>query len=161
MFLNKRKVIFPISVVSLLFLLIFNQVSSQELKVIDGDTIHLNGEKIRFTGIDTPELKQTCIKEGVIDECGVTAKKILIDKIANNNVECISEGKDQYKRTLAECFVNNESLSSYLVRSGYAFAYRRYSKKFIPDEDYARINIIGMWSMKFDYPWDYRKLMKN
>tara|TARA_B110000093_G_scaffold162011_1_gene183743 strand:- start:226 stop:711 length:486 start_codon:yes stop_codon:yes gene_type:complete len=161
MFLNKRKVIFPISVVSLLFLLIFNQVSSQELKVIDGDTIHLNGEKIRFTGIDTPELKQTCIKEGVIDECGVTAKKILIDKIANNNVECISEGKDQYKRTLAECFVNNESLSSYLVRSGYAFAYRRYSKKFIPDEDYARINTIGMWSMKFDYPWDYRKLMKN
>ena len=161
MFLNKRKVIFPISVVSLLFLLIFNQVSSQELKVIDGDTIHLNGEKIRFTGIDTPELKQTCIKEGVIDECGVTAKKILIDKIANNNVECISEGKDQYKRTLAECFVNNESLSSYLVRSGYAFAYRRYSKKFIPDEDYARINTIGMWSMKFDYPWDYRKLIKN
>ena len=161
MFLNKRKVIFPISVVSLLFLLIFNQVSSQELKVIDGDTIHLNGEKIRFTGIDTPELKQTCIKEGVIDECGVTAKKILIDKIANYYVECISEGKDQYKRTLAECFVNNESLSSYLVRSGYAFAYRRYSKKFIPDEDYARINIIGMWSMKFDYPWDYRKLMKN
>ena len=161
MFLNKRKVIFPISVVSLLFLLIFNQVSSQELKVIDGDTIHLNGEKIRFTGIDTPELKQTCIKEGVIDECGVTAKKILIDKIANNNVECISEGKDQYKRTLAECFVNNESLSSYLVRSGYAFAYRRYSKKFIPDEDYARINTIGMWSMKFDYPWDYRKFMKN
>ena len=161
MFLNKRKVIFPISVVSLLFLLIFNQVSSQELKVIDGDTIHLNGEKIRFTGIDTPELKQTCIKEGVIDECGVTAKKILIDKIANNNVECISEGKDQYKRTLAECFVNNESLSSYLVRSGYAFAYRRYSKKFIPDEDYARINTIGMWSMKFDYPWDYRKSKKN
>ena len=161
MFLNKRKAIFLISAVSLLFLLIFNQVSSQELKVIDGDTIHLNGEKIRFTGIDTPELKQTCIKEGVIDECGVTAKKILIDKIANNNVECISEGKDQYKRTLAECFVNNESLSSYLVRSGYAFAYRRYSKKFIPDEDYARINTIGMWSMKFDYPWDYRKLMKN
>ena len=56
---------------------------------------------------------------------------------------------------------NNESLSSYLVRSGYAFAYRRYSKKFIPDEDYARINTIGMWSMKFDYPWDYRKSKKN
>ena len=28
----------------------------------------------------------------------------------------------------------------------------RYSKKFIPDEDYARINKIGMWSMKFQYP---------
>ncbi len=120
-----------------------------------------NIEKIRFTGIDTPELKQTCINQGIIDPCGVTAKEILIDKIANYKVECISEGKDQYKRTLAECFVNNESLSSYLVRSGYAFAYRRYSNKFIQDEDYARINTIGMWSMKFDYPWDYRKSKKN
>ena len=161
MFLNKRKAIFLISAVSLLFLLIFNQVSSQELKVVDGDTIHLNGEKIRFSGIDTPELKQTCINQGIIDPCGVTAKEILIDKIANYKVECISEGKDQYKRTLAECFVNNESLSSHLVRSGYAFAYRRYSKKFVQDEDYARINKIGMWSMKFDYPWDYRKSKKN
>ena len=157
MFLNKRKIILLISISSLIFFLIFNQVRSQELRVIDGDTIHLNGEKIRFTGIDTPELKQSCLKEGIKVFCGITAKQILIDKIGNNNVECISEGKDQYKRTLAECFVNNESLSSYLVKSGYAFAYRRYSKKFIPDEDYARINKIGMWSMVFQYPWNYRK----
>jgi endonuclease YncB( thermonuclease family) len=157
MFLNKRKVILLISISTIIFFLIFNQVRSQELRVVDGDTIHLNGEKIRFTGIDTPELKQTCIKEGVTELCGVTAKEILIKKIGDNKVECISEGKDQYKRTLAECFVNNESLSSYLVRSGYAFAYRRYSKKFIPDEDYAKLNKIGMWSMNFVYPWDYRK----
>ena len=138
MFLNKKKVILVISVLALIFFLIFNQVKSQELRVVDGDTIHLNGEKIRFTGIDTPELKQTCINQGIKDPCGVTAKEILIDKISDNEVECISEGKDQYKRTLAECFVNNESLSSYLVRSGYAFAYRKYSKKFISDEDYAK-----------------------
>ena len=157
MFLNKRKAIFLISVFSLIFILIINQVKSQTIKIVDGDTIHLNGEKIRFTGIDTPELKQTCLKEGVKVLCGATAKQILIDKIGNNNVKCISEGKDQYKRTLAECFVNDESLSSYLVRSGYAFAYRRYSKKFIPDEDYARLKKVGMWSMEFEYPWDYRR----
>ena len=161
MFLNKRKAIFLISVSALIFILTFSQVKSQTIKIVDGDTIHLNGEKIRFTGIDTPELKQTCLKDGVKDLCGATAKQILIDKIGNDNVECISDGKDQYKRTLAECFVNNESLSSYLVRSGYAFAYRRYSKKFILDEDYARINKIGMWSMEFDYPWEYRKSKKN
>ena len=158
MFLNKKKVILVINVSLLIFFIIFNQVKSQDLKVVDGDTIYLNGEKIRFTGIDTPELKQTCIKEGVINPCGVTAKEILIEKISDNKVECISDGKDQYKRTLAECFVNNESLSSYLVRSGYAFAYRKYSNKYIPDEDYAKVNQIGMWSMEFDYPWDYRKL---
>ena len=157
MFLNKKKVILVISVSLLIFFLIFNQVRSQDLRVVDGDTIHLNGEKIRFTGIDTPELKQTCIKEGVINPCGVIAKEILIKKINDNKVECISNGKDQYKRILAECFVNGESLSSYLVRSGYGFAYRKYSKKFILDEDYAKANKLGMWSMKFDYPWDYRK----
>jgi len=158
MFLNKKKIILVISFSLLISFLIFNQFKSQDLRVIDGDTIHLNGEKIRFTGIDTPELKQTCIKEEVLDPCGVTAKEILIDKIADNKVECISEGKDKYKRTLAECFVNGESLSGYLVRSGYAFAYRKYSKKFILDEDYAKDNQIGMWSMEFDYPWNYRKL---
>ena len=157
MFLNKKKVILVISISSLIFFLNFNQVSSQELRVVDGDTIHLNDEKIRFTGIDTPELKQTCIKEGVINPCGLTAKEILVNKIGDNKVECISEGKDRYKRTLAECFVNDESLSSFLVRGGYAFAYRRYSKKFVSDEDYAKKIQAGMWSMNFDYPWDYRK----
>ena len=157
MYLNKRKIIFLISIFLLVFLLTINDIKSQELKVVDGDTIYLNGEKIRFTGIDTPELKQTCIKKGIKDYCGVTAKKILINKIGSKIVECISQGKDQYKRTLAECFVNNESLSSYLVRSGYAFAYRKYSKLFIEDENYAKANQLGMWSMEFDYPWDYRK----
>ena len=157
MYLNKRKIIFLISIFSLVLLLTINDIKSQELKVVDGDTIHLNGEKIRFTGIDTPELKQTCIKEKISNYCGVTAKQILIDKIADNTIKCIKEGKDQYKRTLAECFVNNESLSSYLVRSGYAFAYRKYSKKFIEDENFAKTNQLGMWSMKFQYPWDFRK----
>jgi len=64
----------------------------------------------------------------------MTAKMLLVKKIGNNTPECISEGKDVYKRTLAECFINGESLSSFLVRSGYAFAYRKYSKKFIKDE---------------------------
>ena len=157
MYLNKRKAIFLISILSLVFLLTIDDIKSQELKIVDGDTIHLNGEKIRFTGIDTPELKQICIKEGLKNLCGVTAKQILVNKIGNNIVQCISEGKDRYKRTLAECFVNNESLSSYLVRSGYAFAYRKYSNKFVIDEDYAKVNKVGMWSMNFEYPWDYRK----
>ena len=160
MFLNKKKVILLISIFSLVFFLISNQVKSQELRVVDGDTIYLDGEKIRFTGIDTPELKQTCINEAVIESCGVTAREILVDKVGDNKVTCISEGKDQYKRTLAECFVNNESLSKYLVRRGYAFAYRKYSKKFILDEDYAKTNRIGMWKMKFNFPWEFRKLNK-
>ena len=157
MYLSKRKVILVISISILVFFFTYTDIKSQDIKIIDGDTIKINGEKIRFSGIDTPELKQTCIQKSVINLCGVVAKQILIDKIDNNKVYCLSEGKDQYKRILAECFVNDKSLSSYLVRKGYAFAYRKYSKKFIVDEDYARINKLGMWSMEFEYPWDFRR----
>ena len=157
MYLSKKKIILVISISVLVFLFTYTDIKSQDVKITDGDTIKINGEKIRFSGIDTPELNQTCVKEGVKNSCGLTAKQILIDKIIDNKVKCIKEGKDRYKRILAECFVNNESLSRYLVRSGYAFAYRRYSKKFIIDEDYARSNKLGMWSMEFEYPWDFRR----
>ena len=156
MYLSKRKAILVISV-SIIVFFTYSDIKSQDIKITDGDTIKINGEKIRFSGIDTPELKQTCIKKGESNPCGITAKQILVDKIGDNKVTCVSEGKDHYKRTLAECFVKDESLSSYLVRSGYAFAYRRYSKKFIADENYAKFNKLGMWSMVFDYPWDWRK----
>lgn len=131
--------------------------NAQTVKVVDGDTIHLNGEKIRFSGIDAPEMKQTCLREGYVEQCGVIAKELIENKIANLDVECISEGKDQYQRTLAECFVGRESLSRFLVRQGYAFAYRQHSKKYIPDEDFARVNLMGMWNTQFDFPWDFRK----
>ena len=141
----------------ILFLFWFNASLANNLKVIDGDTIVINGEKIRFSGIDKPELKQTCLQNDVEVDCGISAKILLVKKIGNNTPQCIREGKDIYKRTLAECFVNGESLSSFLVRSGYAFAYRKYSTKFIKDEEFAKTNKFGMWSMTFQYPWDFRK----
>tara|TARA_B100000686_G_scaffold190370_1_gene197044 strand:- start:327 stop:779 length:453 start_codon:yes stop_codon:yes gene_type:complete len=139
-------------------LLCCNTSFADSLRVVDGDTIVLNGEKIRFSGIDTPELKQTCMNGDQKIFCGKNAKMLLIKKIGTKTPECISEGKDAYKRTLAECFVNGESLSAFLVRSGYAFAYRKYSDKFIKDEEFAEENKLGMWAMTFQYPWDFRKL---
>ena len=157
MYLNKIKLFLVISICLIFFFLTYNDVKSYEIKIIDGDTIHLNNEKIRFIGIDTPELKQTCKKNSEIIYCGIEARQLLIDKIGKDKVICVREGKDRYKRTLAECFVNDLSLSRYLVREGYAFAYRKYSKKFINDEDFAKKNNMGMWSMNFEYPWDWRK----
>ena len=130
---------------------------ANNLIIVDGDTIVLNDEKIRFSGIDTPELKQTCLMDDKKVACGISAKMLLVKKIGNVTPKCISEGKDAYQRTLAECFVNGESLSKFLVRSGYAFAYRKYSKKFIKDEEFAKTNKLGMWAMTFQYPWDFRK----
>ena len=57
---------------STFFILVFclNQAYGKTIygkaKIIDGDTIYLNWEKIRFKGIDTPELKQTCNKNNEV-----------------------------------------------------------------------------------------------
>ena len=142
-----------------LVFLFCNIAFATNLKVIDGDTIILNDEKIRFSGIDTPELNQVCKNGDQKIFCGISVRKILIKKIGNQTPVCIKEGQDIYKRTLAECFIDGESLSSFLVKNGYAFAYRKYSKKFIDEEEFARINKLGLWSMKFQYPWDFRKSM--
>ena len=157
MYLNKINLFLVISICLIFFFLTYNDVKSYEIKIIDGDTIHLNNEKIRFTGIDTPELKQICNKNNEIINCGIQARQLLINKIGKNKVNCVREGKDQYNRILAEWFVNDLSLARVLVREGYAFAYRKYSKKFIEDENFEKNNNMGMWSMKFEYPWDWRK----
>ena len=134
-----------------------NNLFVSHVTVVDGDTIKLGDVKIRFSGIDAPEINQTCVaSEGKV-ACGKISRDILITKVTNNKISCTDEGKDFYGRVLGECFVNGESLSRYLVREGFAFAYRKYSDKFILDEEYAKSNSLGMWSMKFQYPWDYRK----
>ena len=133
-----------------------NNLYASHVTVVDGDTIKLGAVKIRFSGIDAPEINQTCVaSEGKV-ACGKISKDILIAKVTNNKISCTDEGKDFYGRVLGECFVNGESLSSYLVREGFAFAYRKYSNKYIQDEEYAKFNNLGMWSMEFEYPWDYR-----
>ena len=157
MFSNKIKVFLLISICLIFFLITSFDVKSSKVKVVDGDTIHLNGQKIRFSGIDTPEINQVCNKNDEVIKCGILAKELLISMIGNNKVKCVNEDVDRYKRILAECFVNNQSLSKFLVREGFAFAYRKYSTKFIEDEDYAKKNKKGMWSMTFEYPWDYRR----
>ena len=139
-----------------------NNKVNAKVRVVDGDTIHIGKKKYRFSGIDTPEIKQTCEKDGVLIYCGIIAKEILKEKIANHKVTCIEEEElDFFKRILAECFVNGESLSVYMVRSGYAFASTRYSKKFIKDEKFAKANNLGLWKTNFEYPWDFKKKKKK
>jgi len=138
---------------------IFSNISfANNLKITDGDTIILNGEKIRFSGIDTPELKQICTLGNIEIFCGNLASIVLKEKIGNEIVTCEREPeKDFFGRTLGECFINGDSLSKFLVSNGYAFAFIKYSKKFVEDEKYAKENNLGLWAMEFEYPWDFRK----
>jgi len=48
MYLNKINLFLVISICLIFFFLTYNDVKSVEVKVIDGDTIHLNGEKNTF-----------------------------------------------------------------------------------------------------------------
>ena len=131
-------------IVLFLLLLFPTALTAQDLKVVDGDTIHIGKTKYRFHGIDAPEMSQVCMKDNKNIKCGVVAKDKLLEKIGSQKVTCKQEAIDRYKRIVAECFVNNESLSGYLVKNGYAFAYRKYSKKFIEDEEYAKKNKLGL-----------------
>ena len=47
---------------------------------------------------------------------------------------------DRYKRYIGVCFLENVNLNKWMVRNGYAVAYRRYSKDYIEDENYAKKN---------------------
>ena len=106
---------------SFIFLLsiICNVSFAYDLRIIDGDTIELNGDRIRFAGIDTPEPKQICTLDNIEIFCGNLATVVLKEKIGNEIVSCAREPeKDFFGRTLGECFINEESLSKFLVRNG-------------------------------------------
>jgi endonuclease YncB( thermonuclease family) len=135
--------------------------SEKKIQVIDGDTIHIGKLKYRFFGIDAPEIKQICEKDNTKIQCGVIAKSVLKNKIADKIPECIVKDKDRYQRLVAECFIGKESLSRFMVREGYAVAYTQYSKDFIEDEKYAKENKLGIWSMNFQMPSEYRKSLRN
>ena len=135
--------------------------ASSSLKIIDGDTIILNSEKIRFYGIDTPEMKQTCTDNyGHTYLCGVKAKLELEKIIGSRKVSCIKKTIDRYKRSISICYIDKNDINSLMVKKGWALAYRKYSKKYVKDEAIAKLNNAGMWSGKFMAPWKWRR-MKN
>ena len=157
-----------------LIILSFNIAHSKDIngkpKIVDGDTIHIKTYKIRLEGIDAPEMKQQCKKSflkisAIIGfdfkknySCGIISKKKLTDKIDNKNLKCISMSKDRYKRHLATCYKDKINLNKWMVRNGFAVAYKRYSKDYIKDEEYARKNKLGIWKGTFIRPEKWRKL---
>ena len=154
---------------SLLFSLCFSAfakdtqeiLSTTKVIITDGDTIKFNNKKIRLHGIDTPEIKQLCKnKNGEDYKCGVKAKLALINIISSHQVKCSVHGKDRYKRLIATCFVKNININEWLVKEGWALAYRRYSKDYVDEELFAKNNKLGLWKGDFLEPWKWRRLKK-
>ena len=127
--------------------------------VTDGDTIKILNKRIRFHGVDAPENKQICIKNSKKYSCGQEATRALIKKINGKEVVCkVQSGLDRYKRYIGVCFSGGSNLNQWMVRNGYAVAYRKYSKDYIEDENYAKKNKIGLWEGNFIHPEKWRKL---
>ena len=61
-------------------------------------------------------------------------------------------------RALGICYVaDGTDLNGWLVRQGHALAYRRYSTKYVPQEDQAKAAQAGLWAGAFIKPWDWRR----
>lgn len=131
--------------------------SVQAVRVIDGDTIEINTEKIRLFGIDAPEKGQPCSRNNTPYDCGAASKEHLEFLLTGARIDCTKKGKDKWGRHVAECTSEGESISQLMVRHGWAIAYRQYSTDYVEDEMFARSNRLGMWSKEFVIPSDWRK----
>lgn len=120
----------------------------------DGDTcrIEVSGkiQKIRFSGIDAPELKQ---------EFGKAARDFLKESIAGKTVDLKCSGSSWDRKT-CEVFLRGESINALMVQKGLAWDSPQYSKgRFAKDMELARQKKIGLWgkSLKLQSPYCYRK----
>jgi hypothetical protein len=128
-------------------------LSGKVVSIHDGDTITvLQGKqqvKVRLFGIDAPELKQPY---------GKKSKQFLANLIAGQIVEVDENGKDRYKRTIGTIYLDGTDINAQMVANGYAWAYRKFSKKYTAQESKAKKQDLGLWRDKEPIPpWEWRK----
>ncbi|MEE7546803.1 thermonuclease family protein [Xanthomonas sp. Kuri4-1] len=131
-------------------------------RVTDGDTLTLASSRIRLWGIDAPERAQHCTtRDGQGWPCGRRAAAALDAYVRDRTVRCRSRDTDRYGREVAECFVQGQSVNRWMVRSGWAVAYRQYAKAFIVEEGEARQHRRNLWQGPFELPADYRRRQRT
>ncbi|MDF1609512.1 thermonuclease family protein [Hoeflea sp. YIM 152468] len=127
---------------------------SGQVRVVDGDSLVLGDRRLRLKGIDAPELRQRCRKQGFDYGCGTEAASHLRGLIGRHDVACRSEGRDRYGRDLVRCIANEVDLNAAMVRSGHAVAFGDYNL----DEAQARQQGAGLWAGEFDPPKQWRAI---
>ena len=134
-------------------------------KVVDGDTVVVNATRIRLEGIDAPEAGQTCGRQpscrrhasGMCDwPCGTAATAALAGLIEGKVVRCEARGADRYGRTLAVCFLGEQDVNAWMVRQGHAWAFVRYSTRYVAEGRQARLLRLGIWQGEAIPAWEHR-----
>jgi endonuclease YncB( thermonuclease family) len=123
-----------------------------EAIVNDGDTITMNGERIRLRGIDAPEYAQTCTKGGSTYACGRRSREALNALARSGRIECSGWERDRYRRLLAVCTAGGVDLNRRQVEAGWAVAYGAYDDA----EQAARARGAGLWAGSFERPREWR-----
>jgi endonuclease YncB( thermonuclease family) len=126
---------------------------SGEAMAVDGDTLRLEGQRIRLIGIDAPELEQTCSDAAGREwACGEKAQTALAAQLASGPLRCDPDGHDKYGRTLAYCSIGGSDLGAAMVRAGLAVSYPDYGA----EEADARAARRGVWQGRFVMPREWR-----
>lgn len=89
--------------------------------VVDGDTLWLDGEKIRIVNIDAPEVKGRCRAESLRAQ---TATRVLAALLSNRPIRLEREGRDRFGRTLASLVTSEGDVGSALVQQRLAVHWR-------------------------------------
>ncbi len=128
--------------------------------VIDGDTIEIAGQRVRFNGIDAPESSQYCQDaKGLEYACGRTAATALDQFLAKSRpVKCAFIAWDQHGRFVGNCIrADGKSVAGWLVESGHALDWPRYSGlEYAGHQAAAKNAKRGIWQGPFQKPWDWR-----
>ncbi|CDX62839.1 conserved exported hypothetical protein [Mesorhizobium plurifarium] len=128
--------------------------------VIDGDTIEVHGQRIRFNGIDAPESKQYCDDaKGFEYPCGRRSAAALDTFLAASRpVQCTFVTWDRYHRYVGDCRrADGASVAAWMVEHGQALDWPRYSNgAYAALQAKAEAAKVGVWVGKFDAPWDWR-----
>lgn len=128
-------------------------------RVIDGDTLDIDGRRVRLSGVDAPELAQTCIgADGEERSCGREVRAALAAFIGADVVACRDLGRDRYQRILAVCAARGQDLAAWLVTNGLAAAYAGNSGNALRGiEEAARSAGRGLWAGEFQRPELWRR----
>lgn len=125
-------------------------------RVVDGDTLEINGVTYRLHGIDAPEAGQSCEKKGGGKwACGKAAIAAMEDLISNG-VTCDDRGSDGFGRTIGVCTAGEIDINARMVEAGNAWAFVKYSADYVSIEQKARAAGVGVWQAETESPWDYR-----
>ncbi len=126
-----------------------------EVRVIDGDTVEIDGTPYRLFGIDAPERYQKCRTWGRTWACGAAATEALVPRAAG--MTCEGSSTDRWGRVVGVCFSGGEDLNAWLVANGWALAATDYSEDYADEEEQARSEKRGIHRGEFIEPWNWRR----